>query len=761
MGKKKRYYYQPFNWLIGADIETTNSEMLFGSVYIRRLNKSKESKYYLNQRIKPVRKYFATPDDFASIIKRYPDSIVVFHNAQFDVGFLKLRTGLLAKDGWHVDLTQSFNICSGDYRPYKMVIKGPYGEVIEVRDTLNYFSESLADLGGALGLEKLEFDADGESMEKYADAVKLWGAHGPPPAEIEELCAYCERDAEITATAYAHFNQFVIDQIGLPAGITISQTSRMLYEEHETGLKSLPKEVKMWSPYAPDWTYGDIDWSILKGAVKHYMRVGGRTECMWQGTPDERIYKYDFNSLYPSVMSEAVPIRPKLGTSSRIKDELTKAGNFFICRTKLPEDDVIGGESLWLDGHGLICPVGEVHHGIWSEWTRNWTDKFGVVSGQVYTDFEVDEIWPFEVYPAYEKFVAWLTEGKIKAQEAGNMVERKMFKILLNSLYGGLIAGKKAQLVSYVIDPDFLLYEVCFRGLGASFDYIKKYKPDLVDVVLRDTEELYELNLPHHNRIVSVFEEYGVDFPTENQPIRRLNVDGHVYVLYYKPIGDRVVLEAAEKVRIEKGDDYTSGANPPAGWFTAGIGRLKLNLVCRHIVNQGGTVYYVDTDSVYTNVQLPPEMVDDSKLGYLALEDVYEPGTYCFATNKVNGSKIDKRKSAVRGIKGGHIGMIGQEIPQTVFPKDTTNMDSKPPLIYPINKKLNVVNRKRVTEGGHISNPHEVVGARTLPPIGYYEIWPDGSDWSDRYRRLPKIREGNSKRHLYWRAVFNQRGGFI
>ncbi|KAF2647003.1 DNA polymerase, partial [Lophiostoma macrostomum CBS 122681] len=77
--------------------------------------------------------------------------------------------------------------------------------------------------------------------------------------------------------------------------------------------------------------------------------------------------------------------------------------------------------------------------------------------------------------------------------------------------------------------------------------------------------------------------------------------------------------------------------------------RIHMSKIFFYIFNNGGTIYYHDTDSVATNLKLPEDLVDKNKLGKLKLEYIIEEGffikdkTYYIKT--IEGKVIKKSNS--------------------------------------------------------------------------------------------------------------------
>jgi DNA polymerase elongation subunit (family B) len=62
--------------------------------------------------------------------------------------------------------------------------------------------------------------------------------------------------------------------------------------------------------------------------------------------------------------------------------------------------------------------------------------------------------------------------------------------------------------------------------------------------------------------------------------------------------------------------------NPVIASFITAYARDYLYSGMELIINNGGTVYYVDTDSIFCDIRLPDNIVNDSELGYWSLEDI-------------------------------------------------------------------------------------------------------------------------------------------
>lgn len=77
--------------------------------------------------------------------------------------------------------------------------------------------------------------------------------------------------------------------------------------------------------------------------------------------------------------------------------------------------------------------------------------------------------------------------------------------------------------------------------------------------------------------------------------------------------------------------------------------RLVLLKAMRKIIDMGGNIYYCDTDSIVTDIQLPSDMVDDTRLGAWDLES--EPERALFLRPKVYVETVTKEEKKKDNIK--------------------------------------------------------------------------------------------------------------
>jgi len=94
---------------------------------------------------------------------------------------------------------------------------------------------------------------------------------------------------------------------------------------------------------------------------------------------------------------------------------------------------------------------------------------------------------------------------------------------------------------------------------------------------------------------------------------------------------------------------------------TLSYARIHMIKIMMFILENGGTIYYTDTDSIVTDFELPEHYIDPVKLGKLKLEHIIEQGyfvadkTYAFIDS--NG----KLKKASKGVKSSSLDYLDYE----------------------------------------------------------------------------------------------------
>ena len=192
---------------------------------------------------------------------------VVAHNLSFDFivaqGFQHLR-----RDGF----TCGFFYSGGATTLIKVKKKG-YS--IMFVDSLNWFKESLEQLGNRVGIPKLKIDFD--------------------KCTLPELSTYCKRDVEILVRVFEHLTRF----------LTANRISRLCYTIGSTAMAAY-----LFRHYQTKIYIHNNKEAI---ELERASYKGGRTECFYIGELNNGPYfVVDVNSLYPFVMrNNCYPVKYK------------------------------------------------------------------------------------------------------------------------------------------------------------------------------------------------------------------------------------------------------------------------------------------------------------------------------------------------------------------------------------------------------------------------------------------------------------------
>lgn len=106
--------------------------------------------------------------------------------------------------------------------------------------------------------------------------------------------------------------------------------------------------------------------------------------------------------------------------------------------------------------------------------------------------------------------------------------------------------------------------------------------------------------------------------------------------------------KAVQSLEDPKKSSTFEGVSIPIAAATTAYGRIHITKIKNQILNMGGNIFYSDTDSIVTDIELPTNMVDPKVLGKLKLEHKVVRGyfisakTYCLINSK--GEEIKKAK---------------------------------------------------------------------------------------------------------------------
>ena len=206
--------------------------------------------------------YFNTVEEFHNfveeVINKYYSFYIVAHNTSYDITVSRLFD-LFDKMGLKCGI---FNPRRGSY--YMTFVNKKFR--IQVIDSLNWFKSTLEKLGKEIGKPKMKYNPKSTSQ-------KYW-------------LKYCMNDVDIVIEAMKQLSKY-LSHFGLgDLRITIGSTAFSIFRKnfHNTNL------------------FHTNNLTVLNLEYDSYF--GGRTEMFRHGKLEKQDYfYYDFNSLYPSVMS--------------------------------------------------------------------------------------------------------------------------------------------------------------------------------------------------------------------------------------------------------------------------------------------------------------------------------------------------------------------------------------------------------------------------------------------------------------------------
>jgi len=169
--------------------------------------------------------------------------------------------------------------------------------------------------------------------------------------------------------------------------------------------------------------------SISSKEVDNFVRegyFGGRTEIfkpLFPGGKGKKLYYFDVNSLYPTVMKKYDMPDKFIGY---FREYDPKSLGFWRCRVEVPEDIKIPCLGKRIDGK-FIFPVGKIT-GVWTTLELNLAKKHGC---KVYVEYGAKFTNAGKIF---EEYVDDLYSIRKKAEPLS--VDDVLCKLLLNALYG-------------------------------------------------------------------------------------------------------------------------------------------------------------------------------------------------------------------------------------------------------------------------------------------------------------------------------------
>jgi len=271
---------------------------------------------------------------------------------------------------------------------------------IKFLDTLNWHKAGVEELGKIVNIQKLPHP-------------EFLGKRKPENnKERVELINYNKQDCEITY----RFSLWMQDQINSMGGelkITLASTSMDLWRrKYQSNV--IVKE---------DFIIKDKD---IKNKIFNAY-YGGRTECLKRGYFED-LYYYDFNSLYPSVMINKLPLPNSVTYHKKgsISDIYSKEGVSFVSIEHLTDELPL--LPYRHDGK-LTFPTGKL-----KGWWTHLEIRKAIENGYLLHDVYETISYSISFFP-FRSYIENLYSLRLKAKEEKSSTQL-IYKLLMNSLYG-------------------------------------------------------------------------------------------------------------------------------------------------------------------------------------------------------------------------------------------------------------------------------------------------------------------------------------
>lgn len=350
-------------------------------------------------------KVFYSPAEFIEELKheRYKGKYIFAHNAEFDL--LTIFGNIYTE----VDNTAIFN---GKF------ISAKYGHVT-FADSMNIFPTSVEKIGKLIGLDKLE-----------NKKVKSQGLR--KENITAEDVEYCKRDCKIVFVALQRIFE-------LTGAIKLTLPSLAMYDFRKN--------------YLP----GDLHFSELVDEF-YDSYYGGRTEAFKIGKVNAKVY--DVNSMYPYAMVNTVfpdvkSLKKEIAPDVKFLNHCLKYYEGMASVDVAHKDTFFGYLPCRMEvnkSEKLVFPVGKFSTVV------NFNElRYALQAGVI----EIKKVH-YIVYanPAKSPFVEFILDNYKKRNESKDELNRLIYKLKMNSLYGRFAMRMKLSTAYYDEIPFQLIQEL-------------------------------------------------------------------------------------------------------------------------------------------------------------------------------------------------------------------------------------------------------------------------------------------------------------
>jgi len=383
-----------------------------------------------------------------------------------------------------------------------------------------------------------------EDYEKYkaSHSDKIWNFK-------TEAIAYCSIDCKALYQILSRFNKLIFEKF------------RLNITDHPT-LPSLAFSIYRSSFYKNEVIHqlsGKIDKDIRQGYT------GGSTEMFIPKPPQgKKIYAYDINSLYPSVMRDNdIPIGSPIYFEGNILKQDSKAFGFFYCKITAPE--------------GLLHPILQLHHKTFNG--LRTISPLGSWEGMYFSE---------ELYNA-EKF-----GYKFKILRGYTFDRGNIFKDYIDNLYNLRLNYTKSDPLNFTAK---ILLNSLYGRFGMNDDF------NILEIV--DQEELIEIESSY--LIIDNIQQLSSTKGKEKYLVSYSNPESKTLTLM-------------------DGNKETHNINISVAAAITAYARIHMSQFKNN--PSFPNLYYSDTDSLYFDGPIPDSFISPTILGKLKLEGIYNSAVF-------------------------------------------------------------------------------------------------------------------------------------
>lgn len=325
--------------------------------------------------------------------------ILVSHNLSFDFrvmhGFSELQ-----KYGYYIE--KFINNGTTNFWKFKNY---NYDFSIICLDNMNYFKQSLENLGYSVGIHKLIMPTN--------DDIKL--------------SLYCKRDTEIILETWKQYLKFIETndlgnfQYTIPSQAISSFRHRFMKNEIFIHTNSMATNLER----------------------KSY--CGGRTEAYFIGkTPPGFKYLLDVSSMYPSVMFDKKYPIELINNKYTFRANINK-GNGIIAYVKIHTTEPVF--PYHTEKNKLIFPIGTFNTFLTTEEIKYAMQKHAIL--------KVYKFYVYKMEKIFVDYVKYFYEKRKEFERKNNLAFAYMCKIFLNSLYGKFAQQNDVYTITKNLNPQY------------------------------------------------------------------------------------------------------------------------------------------------------------------------------------------------------------------------------------------------------------------------------------------------------------------